>query len=557
MSAPGGGPVAAAAITDAALRLGLEDPIALANELTGVDVGALRDWSGLTSTVRQCLWDGAGRLGEAIPALSGGWSNPAPRQSAERHRQAGLAARDVLGRQIDTALDVIATLESSRVSAQAEIARAESRILATGWPPGQDLLLWAAGAGQLPAMAAAIGGLSDALRELRSRNDATLESLATALQVDPAEPVDRLAASLPSPPADPAASPNPIPGRRGSAGSANLDRINLDRLSADLQSSDVSVRYAAQGVQIALDRARAEGGQAQLLVYESATGTSQGRAAISVGDITRADNVVALAPGVSSAPASMSDGIGDALALRDRAEDLDPGERTAVISWYGYDAPLAVAGGGSPMTPDDALANVAAAGNDLYARAGGAQLVQDLKSFRAWAPDDARFIGVGFSMGSTTVSAAAARGAGFDDLVMLGSPGASVDVDSAADYPGLSPRHVWVASYDQDPITSAVTDELAGVLNGVGLNPLQRTPFGPDPADADFGAQVLDVTSNVQDPSVHLGGPFGWLVDGLTNDVVDLSAHHREDNYLSGASLDAVASIVVGRYDDVPLRPGR
>ncbi len=56
---------------------------------------------------------------------------------------------------------------------------------------------------------------------------------------------------------------------------------------------------------------------------------------------------------------------------------------------------------------------------------------------------------------------------------------------------------------------------------------------------------------------MHLGGPFGWLVDGLTNDVVDLSAHHREDNYLSGASLDAVASIVVGRYDDVPLRPGR
>ncbi len=389
----------------------------LANELTGVDVGALRDWSGLTSTVRQCLSDGAGRLGRGIRALAA-WSSPRRASPPERQRRAGLAARDVLGRQIDTALDVIATLESSRVSAQARSPGAGPGSTTTA---GHRARTCCSGR---PAR-------GSSRRHGRGHRRAGRRAARAALvqRRDPGVPGDRTAGrsrgvgrpaggvALPSTPADPAASPGPIPGRRGRPDRRTLDRINLDHLAADLQSSDVSVRYAAQGVQAALERARADGGEAQLLVYESASGTSQGRAAISVGDITRADNVVTLAPGVSSAPAGMSDGIGDALALRDRAEDLDPGERTAVISWYGYDAPLAAAGGGSPMTPDATLANVAAAGNDLYARAGGGQLVQDLKSFRAWAPDDARFIGVGFSMGSTTVSAAAAPSEqSFDDL---------------------------------------------------------------------------------------------------------------------------------------------
>ena len=40
------------------------------------------------------------------------------------------------------------------------------------------------------------------------------------------------------------------------------------------------------------------------MVYESASSTRQGRAAISMGDITTADNVVTLAPGVSLLDAS-------------------------------------------------------------------------------------------------------------------------------------------------------------------------------------------------------------------------------------------------------------
>lgn len=552
MSTSGAGDsVARAAITDAARRLGHDDPFAVVDDLVGVDVGGLRAWSGLTSNARQSLSDGTGRLTDALGPMAAGWSNPAPQRVIHRQREAGLAARDVLGRQVDAAQDVIGTLESTRLSAQAEVTGAEARILATGWPPGADLLGWAAGNGALPVVSATIGGLADAVIRLRSRNDAALESLTTTLRTDPAEAVDTLLADMHATNLEVA-----LPAGPGLDPPAEIDRANLDHLAADLQSSDLSVQFAALGVQAALDKARAEGGQAQLLVYESASSTSQGRAAISIGDITWADNVVTKAPGVSSAPATMSDGIGTAVGLRDRAEELDPSARTAVVAWYGYNTPLGAVGG-SPMTPLADVANVAAATSDVNARVGGVQLVEDLKNFRALAPQDARFVGIGFSMGSTVVSAAGAHGADFDDLVMLGSPGASIDVGSAADYPGTVPEHVWVGSYDQDPITTGVTDNLAGALNGLRLNRYQPTAFGPDPADADFGARVLDVQSNVPDPSVDVGGLLGWVVNPLANKVVDLSAHHSEDNYLSGASLDAVASIVVGHYDDVPVRPGR
>ncbi len=535
------------AIAEAAARLGHPDPVAVVDELASVDVGGLRAWQELNAAVRQSLSGGVERLGHALPAVTDAWSSPAPRESVDRHRAAGVAARDVVGRQIDAALDTIGVLQAGSTAAPAELARASDAIVGTGWPAGEDLLTWATGNGRLPVVTSAIGGLVEAVQRLRTRNDAALQELAAALRDDPAGPVDVLTATMPA----------AFPGATApSADPVSIDRANLDRLAADLRSTDQSVQAAALGVQAALDEARAGGGQAQLLVYESASSTSQGRAAIGMGDITTADNVVTLAPGVSSAPASMSDGIPSALALRDRAQQTDPSRRTAVIAWYAYDVPLASVGG-SPMTLDATIADVGSAPNDLAARAGGQQLVQDLAAFRAWAPDDARFVGMGFSMGSTTVSEAAAKGAGFDDLVLLGSPGAGNDVDNAADYPEMSADHVWVVSFDQDPITKPVTDELAGTFNGAGLNPLLASPYGPDPADADFGARVLDVPSNAPDIGVHIGGPLSPLTDAILNTATDLRLHHQQDNYLSGRSLDAVASIVVGRTEGVPLRPGR
>ena len=175
----------------------------------------------------------------------------------------------------------------------------------------------------------------------------------------------------------------------------------------------------ALGVRAALDKARASGGVAQLLVYESAGSGSQGRAAIGMGDISTADNIATLAPGVSNAPVNMAEGISSAAALRSEAQRLAPGDLTAVVAWYGYDIPLSAIRG-VPVNPLTAAANTAAALTDVNARAGGALLVADIDRFHQLAPATARFVAVGFSMGATTVSAAqAARGADIDDLVML------------------------------------------------------------------------------------------------------------------------------------------
>lgn len=546
------GSIARTAIADAARRLGHEDPIIAVDELTGVDVGALRSWRACADAVRRSLSDGSERLGNALPVMAQGWSSPAPREAVRNHRAAGLSARDVVDRHLAAAMDTIGTLESTRTSAQAELARTEDCVRAVGWPPGEDLITWASANGRLPVVMAAVGGLADAVRRLRSRNDAALQALQSALRDDPAGPVEALpaisaSAAFPGVAAQPPTPPAP-----------QIDRANLDRLAADLHSDDDAVRAAAQGVRAALERAQADGQTAQLLIYESASSSSQGRAAISVGDITSADTVVTMAPGVSSSLVEMGDGVHDALTLADRTAELDPAGRTAVVSWYGYETPLAV-DGGTPMNPAASIENVTAAVNDVYARVGGQQLVDDLAGFRSLAPEGARIVGYGHSMGSTVISAAAARGAAFDDVILAGSPGASVDVDSVADYPGMTPGHVWVNSLDLDPITTGITDALAGSLSGV--TPIGRlmqpTPYGPDPAAAEFGANLMDVPSNAPDIQVHTGGPLGGLTDFVTNEVNALHLHHNGGNYLAGSSLDATAAIVLGRYQDVPIRPGR
>lgn len=537
------------AIADAARRLGHDDPVAAVDELTAVDVAALRRWCEEGAAARRSLARGSDRLGQAASVLAAAWSSPAPVAALHRHRDAGQAAVEVIDQHLAAAVETIDTLDSTRASARTELAHAEDGIRGDGWPPGADLLLWATAHGRLPSVTTAIGGLVAAVQQLRARNDAALRRLSAALQADPAAPLDLLVTTMP------AAFPGALPAQAPSVGPP-IDQANLDRLAADLRSDDAAVLLGAWGVRAALDRARSEGGTAQLLMYESASGSSQGRAAISVGDLTRADDVVMMAPGVSSSLREMSDGVHDALTLAGRANELEPNRTTVTVAWYGYETPLAV-DGGTPMNPFASTANILAVANDVRARGAGQQLVDDLAALRTLAPEGARFIGYGHSMGSTVVSAAAARGARFDEVILAGSPGASVAVDSVADYPGVAPGHIWVNSFDNDPITGRLVDDLAGIFGTSILNPLQPSAFGPDPAAAAFGAKVLDVPSNPDERIDIGGGLFGLLPNLIANEVQDLGEHHNGGNYLAGPSLDATAAIVAGQYDQVPLRPGR
>ena len=354
--------------------------------------------------------------------------------------------------------------------------------MGTGWPPGEDLLSWATDNGRLPAVAATIGGLADAVVGCARRNDAALQTLASALR-------DRPCRGGGHPPGDHA---GPLPRRRHRAGPAG-PRSGAGSIGttwtgwrSTCTPPTSACRRPRRGVQAALDKARADGGSAQLLVYESASSTSQGRAAISVGDITVADNVVTLAPGVSSSPTTMIEGIDDAAALRDRSEQLDsrttppwsPGTATT-SRWERM--------GGSP---DDSAcrpsANVATVVNDAGGQ-GRRAAVGAGPGARSdsWRRSEARFIGMRLLHGLHVVSAAArprrrlrrpgparlTRGRRGGRLgCRLSGPDAGARLGRRARPGSRSPP--------------AVTDELAGLLTGLGLNPLQPTPFGPDPADA-------------------------------------------------------------------------
>ncbi len=543
--------------------MGLADPLPIADEILGVDVDALHQWFAAAARTIVHLWQGTGRLADALPVLAAGWSSQAPVHAIDGQRQAGLASRDVIGAQVDSADAAGATLRQSRVLADDALADAEGAIYGTGWPPGDDLLRWAAEHQKLLEVSGAIAGLCHRLEDLRSRNENALHSLAAALRTDPRDPVELVAAAQAAPASaagalssDTAASNPADIGQATGAGmihNPTPDRANLDRLAQDLRSTDFAVLAMAMGVSAALQKARTDGGVAQLLVYESANSGSQGRAAISVGDIASADNVAVLAPGVTNAPVSMADGISDAVALRDAAQQQAPGDSSAVVAWYGYDIPLSWTNG-VPVNAISTLTNAVAALDDDNARAGGDLLAGDLEQFHDMAPAAARFVTVGFSMGATTVSAASARGARVDDMVLLASPGASRDVETAADYPDLPAEHAFVVAYEQDAVTTGPTDVLAGIAGGMGWLP-SLTPFGPDPADADFGAQVIDVQTNTSAarlPEI----PFLPL-SGLPNDVLELAATHQEANYLSGESLAAVAAVVNGRYSEVPIKTGR
>ena len=557
-SAPG------SAISVAAGRLGLPDPVAIEQELTEVDAGGLLDWFRSAESVAQALFAGGARFDDVLGALTSGWSSPAPRVVLIRQQEAARACGQIIRGQLAAAEAACAVLRQTRRQAMGRVDQAQAALVAAGWPGTADLLVWAAVTGQLPGVTAELTRASEDLGALRHRNEAALSELAGALRSDPREPLDIL---IPARPAHRTGYPDmgdplvgsALPAVGGSAVDAVAD-ANAQRLAADLHSTDGATVLMALGVTGALARAREHGAVAQLVVYESANSTNQGRAAISVGDLATADNVAIVVPGVTNAPAAMADGLSDAAALVRESQRQAPTDSTAVVAWYGYDIPLSSVSG-VPVTALAALGNAASAVDDANARSGGAALLADLAGFRELAPATSRWVAVGFSMGSTTVSAAAARGRGLDDLVLLGSPGAGRDVTTAGDYRAVTPEHTFVTAFDQDPVTRGETDLLAALVGTAVRFLPQSSPYGPDPATRSFGAQVVDVPSNEPEVEVHLNpgllGPLGGLDSAVTNEIMDLAAHHHQSNYLSGPSLQAVASVVVGHYADVPTKPGR
>jgi len=226
-----------------------------------------------------------------------------------------------------------------------------------------------------------------------------------------------------------------------------------------------------------------------------------GRAVEVIGDLSTADRIVVLVPGVSTRLADFDRGLGgiaaraparQARAVYAEARAVDPHAKLAVVAWLGYDPPE---------------------GLDLEAvrwgraRSGARALEQFLRELTG-VRGDASITLVGQSYGALVVGLAArSAGPAVTDLIALGAPGMGAD---RADELGTNAR-VWAAQAPSDWIRRVPQLRLFGLGHGVA------------PANPDFGALPL--------PTAGVVGHDGYLAAG-------------------SATLTAVATITVSGAQD-------
>lgn len=324
--------------------------------------------------------------------------------------------------------------------------------------------------------------------------------------------------------------------RRGGLPARARDLANRTQLRQDLlrlrslQHPRAADRRLLRRLE-ALDRAllRAEGRRdprtgalipVQLWLYEPRAFEGDGRVAISIGDLDRADHLALQVPGLGN-------DLSDAGGLLDRMSDLheastsadDQSGTVAALTWVGYDAP--------DNLPPDGLDWLGVVSPEL-AQDGGEFLSQDLEDLLGSRSDDPHVSVIGHSYGSTTVAQAAA-GAGLpgaDETVLVGSPGPGPGITQASDL-GQDPSHVWVGNDSLDPV-SLTADNGAWSFG----DPLGVYGHGADVAGEDFGG----IRFGAESP--HLGNTP--------------SLGHHQNYFTPGSeSLANIAEIVVGDHDDV------
>lgn len=447
-----------------------------------------------------------------------------------------LAAEIVLtvGR-VGTALDAI---ENAQRSLAGAIQRAHA---AVDWSPGY--VPW--GTPEAEARTAAARMLAAAADSSRQQLIAAMSSISGALSTDPG-------ASLT------AITPPTVSSIRGSAhpsvdfrptelsgAATRIDRLARAQLAADLHRGTPWRRTFALRTLAALRAAEASGGdgRAQLLVYQPDAFGGQGRVAVSVGDVSRADHVAILTPGIANSPADLDASVPTAAGLRDAAQQTAPGERTAVVLWFGYDIPVSGSPNHTSLVRE--LADLTAAASADPATEGAPLLVADTAAIRTTMRDSATLTLIGHSMGSVVTARAAHEPIGADSVVLLGSPGVGRPDARAQDLAGVAPENVFVLSSDRDPVTRSFTDLGGWLATGLVAGPggAGRPSFGTDPASTGFGAQRI---SAPPPPLWNPGG--GWRYS---------FAEHSLGRYLGGAGLVAVGAVVAGRTARVPRTRGR
>ncbi|RZS43095.1 alpha/beta hydrolase family protein [Herbihabitans rhizosphaerae] len=296
------------------------------------------------------------------------------------------------------------------------------------------------------------------------------------------------------------------------------DAANRIAVKQDLSSADKRVRdnanAALRGLYNASQKKDPRTGEppiVQLYAYDARAFGEGGRAAIAVGDIDKADNVVFNVPGIKSDGLSAPDLAGRAGDVYIASRNSDPSQSTAVIAWIGYDAP----GEGIPSS-------------EANAQQGAQRLTADLNGLRASRGSDQPHVTVvGHSYGSTVVARAGhdyhAYGPN-DDIVLLGSIGPGNGITKASDL-NVSPDQVHVGTARNDITINA----------GGG--------HGADPTSKEFGAKRIAAETDTPDIDLPYvpAGDYGFGFGGAHGSYFDPNSE----------SLYNVGQIATGHGDSV------
>lgn len=209
-----------------------------------------------------------------------------------------------------------------------------------------------------------------------------------------------------------------------------------------------------------------KGKELYLLGYDS---KGDGRAIVAMGNPDTAAHTGVLVPGTNTDMNAVPGQVTRISKLQSAAEKTSDGEDVAMISWIGYDAPSAKGDGGIDGVATDGRAHEA--GPDLR------RFTEGMRASHEGPPSHTTVLG--HSYGSTVVGAAASEGAGLgvDDVVVVGSPG--MTVDRASDLQ-MDPEHVWAGGAGDD----GVIDAFAG------------GPLGRDPLRENFGGNNFEVDTH-------------------------------------------------------------
>lgn len=520
---------------------GLSDPNVAATEIDGTP-GVAPVASEVLDTEAQAILAAVEPVGNAYTEIRLGWSEPSAGDTVARFVAALRGSGDAIVRIRRALMETETSIRMQRALFEQLVAGANAT--AIHWPT--DTLQEAAPEIHLHAKLT-IESLNRQLGAIQAGIAAALKELRDVLYADPTLPADSLTIGT-------RAVAPPPPRAEGAPSAIRADQENRAKLAADLAGSDRIRARFAQGVLTALHQTTEP---TQLLTYNPDAYGRQGAASISIGDLSTADYVTLYTPGVANSPSNMAGTVQEFSAIRDEIESRGPQGKVAVVLWFNYDIPISIAGGGGIPDLIVATEDTLRALNDRIALHSAPALAADVRAVRAMAEEGAVVTTVGHSMGSVVVAAASTHEGAADATVLLASPGASAAMKSAADYRGNS-RKFYVGSYDSDPITRGITDVFSTVVRPKLEAPF--SPFGPDPADKDFGAQRIDAQTNApvsRIPAAALANSAYLLASFTAVQIKNIGSQHVSTNYTAGAMRQNMTAISKGQYSEVHTQPGR